>query len=267
MTVPQLKERVAASFSRSAAIYDEHAEEQRVAALALAEYAAENVGRLVQGPVLEIGCGTGLLSVELAGLLPGRDLEFSDISPAMVEQCREKMAAASIVDSRIAYSVLDGELLVREEYYALICASFSVHWFGDLAAGLQRMVRALKPGGRLLCAYPGAGSYREWHQQCARLGVACSANPLPDRESVKRSFPHEMVNLQQWQQELVLRFTSARAFLHHLKQTGASTPTRREAVPLGPAQLRTLLREWDWQAPNGVEITCDIHFFAVERIG
>ena len=261
MTKASFKARVAENFSRSTATYDGHAEEQRIGAAALAECAAECAGQLVAGPVLEIGCGTGFLSASLAALFPQRRLELTDLAPGMVAHCRQKMAA----HPDIHYRVLDGEQLASEERYALICASFVVHWFADLHTGLRRLVAALKPGGRLLCAYPGAGSYAEWHRQCARHGVPCSANDLPDLAAVARAFVDEAVAVQQWEQVLALRFSSACAFLHHFKRTGAHTAARLRV--LSPAQLRQLLRGWDRDCPNGVQITCAIHYLLVEKAG
>ena len=267
MTTRGLKKRVAESFSRRVTVYDDHAREQRVAASALAECAGQYAAGLPEGPVLEMGCGTGLLSIELPAIFPGRDLEFTDVSPAMITYCREKIAAAGIAHPGIRYTVVDGEQLACEEHYAMICANFSMHWFTDLAASLRRMVRALKPGGKLLCSYPGAGSYREWHRECESLHVPCTANPLPDHPSVARAFVHEAVEVRQWEQELVMRFSTAHAFLRHLKCTGAGTPTGQGAPPLALAQMRKLLRGWVEHASGGIEVTCVIHFLAVERSG
>ena len=267
MTIRHFKACVAENFSRHVATYDGHAEEQRAGAKALAEYAAQCAEGLVAGPLLEIGCGTGFLSVELATLFPDRELELTDLSPEMVANCRQKIAAAGIEYSNIRYGILDGEQLECEDRYALIGASFAVHWFADIATGLRRLLRALKPGGHLLCAYPGAGSYREWHSECARQNIPCSANPLPDPTSVAGVFADQPVKLRQWERELVMRFSSARDFLRHLKRTGAGTPTRADAAALGPAQLRQLLRGWDRACPDGVEITCAIHYLAVVKEG
>ncbi len=264
MTEASFKARVVENFSRSAATYDCHAEEQWAAATTLAKCAAEWAENLVEGPVLEIGCGTGFLSASLATLFPGRHLELTDLAPAMVAHCRQKMAT-EVSHSDLCYRVLDGEQLASEGRYALICASFVVHWFADLRAGLQQLLTALKPGGRLLCSYPGAGSYAEWHRQCARQGVACSANALPDLASVAGAFAAEPVAVRQWKQVVALRFPTARAFLHHFKGTGAHTSARLRT--LGPAQLRQLLRGWDRDCPGGVDTTCIIHYLSVEKAG
>ena len=227
MTEASFKARVVENFSRSASTYDCHAEEQRVGAATLAKCAAECAENLGEGPVLEVGCGTGFLSASLAALFPGRRLELTDLAPTMVAHCRQKMDA-EVTHPDIRYRVLDGERLASEGRYALICASFVVHWFADLYAGLQQLLAALKPGGRLLCSYPGVGSYAEWHRQCARQGVPCSANALPDLASVARVFADESVAIRQWEQVITLRFPTAHAFLRHLKRTGAHTSVQFE---------------------------------------
>ena len=93
----------------------------------------------------------------------------------------------------------------------------------------------------------------------------CSANALPDFASVARVFAAEPVAVRQWEQVIALRFQTAHAFLRHLKRTGAHTPARLSA--LGPAQLRRFLRGWDRDCPNGVEVTCAIHYLSVEKAG
>ena len=108
MTEASFKARVVENFSRSASTYDCHAEEQRAGAATLAKCAAECAENLVEGPVLEIGCGTGFLSASLAALFPGRRLELTDLAPAMVAHCRQKMAAEA-AHPDICYRVLDGE--------------------------------------------------------------------------------------------------------------------------------------------------------------
>ena len=168
MTEANFKSRVVENFSRSASTYDCHAEEQRVGADTLAKCAAECAEDLVEGPVLEIGCGTGFLSASLAAVFPKRRLELTDLAPAMVARCRQKMAAeVEVAHPYIRYRVLDGERLASEGRYALICASFVVHWFADFHVGLQQLLAALKPGGRLLCSYPGGVIRRMAPPMCA----------------------------------------------------------------------------------------------------
>ena len=255
------KKRIAASFSRYSSTYDTHADEQFAGSAELVAYAAHYAADIIPGPVLEIGCGTGLLSAELAAVFPDCDLEFTDLSPAMLAHCREKIAAAGRARPTQRYRVIDGDLLDAEGQYTLVVANFVVHWFADLARGLGRMMRALQPGGLLLCAYPGIDSYQEWREQCLRQGIPCSANSLPAEATVAAALAGAII--EQGQREVRLHFACAREFFSHLQRTGAGISTR--SVAPRPGQLRRLIRGWDEDCPDGINITCRVHYLAARK--
>lgn len=72
------------------------------------------------GPVLEIGSGTGRLLGE--ALRRGADAWGIDLSPAMVERCRSKLAPAD----RERVSVADAVRLRTDRHFAVIVAPFRV---------------------------------------------------------------------------------------------------------------------------------------------
>ena len=83
---PHSKAAVAAAFGAAADTYDDKADVQRAAAERLAQRLSAL--DLPAAPrVLEIGCGTGLLSRALAGMKTS-ELVISDISEPMVARCR-----------------------------------------------------------------------------------------------------------------------------------------------------------------------------------
>jgi SAM-dependent methyltransferase len=70
------------------------------------------------GPVLEIGVGTGRLFTEARRR--GIDAWGIDLSPAMIERCRSKLAPAD----RERVSVADAVRLRTDRCFALVCAPF-----------------------------------------------------------------------------------------------------------------------------------------------
>jgi SAM-dependent methyltransferase len=97
------------------------------------------------GPVLEIGCGTGRLLVEARRR--GIDAWGIDLSPAMVERCRSKLAPGD----RGRVSVADAVSLRTDRRFALVCAPFRVlsHVYetADQLRLLDAVHDALEPGG------------------------------------------------------------------------------------------------------------------------
>ena len=83
---------VAASFGARAASYELHAEMQRAIAARLAGFLPD----VARPRVLELGCGTGLFSRHLITRYPDGRFTFSDLTPAMLEQCRQALAPSEL---------------------------------------------------------------------------------------------------------------------------------------------------------------------------
>ncbi|SOE00493.1 Methyltransferase domain-containing protein [Blastococcus haudaquaticus] len=103
---------------------------------------AEDVRGL--GPVLDVGCGPGLVTAHLAGL--GVDASGVDLSPRMVEHARRlhpelRFSVASATDLRLEDASLGGVL----GWWSLFNLPRDV-----LPAVLAAFARALVPGGQVL---------------------------------------------------------------------------------------------------------------------
>ncbi len=225
------KSRIAAAFTRQAAAYDSVAAVQREVALRLARRA---VSRLPAPParILEIGCGTGLLSAELATAFPAARLLLTDISPAMLERTRARLG------ERAEYRVVDGEHPEgMEGKFELIASSLAMQWFADLPGALARLSGLLAPGGRLCFATLGTGSFAEWRAAHAALGLPCGvhdypeAAPFPWPPGVTGAFAEEF---------LTEHHASGQAFARALKTLGAGEPTSGHR-PLPAGAFRKVL--------------------------
>lgn len=96
--------------------------------------------------VLDIGCGTGSLSLVLVGL--GYQVTGIDFSPEMIARAQAKTAAAH---DAVTFHVMDAAFpqLPPQQFDALVCRHLL--WaLPDIEQVLLRWVRLLKPGGRLL---------------------------------------------------------------------------------------------------------------------
>ncbi len=91
--------------------------------------------------VLEIGCGTGQLTADLAGR--AFNLTAIDISPAMIEAARSNVA-----DPTTRFQVTSFEDFPGSGHVDLIVAATAFHWV-DPAIGLAKAARLLRPDGWL----------------------------------------------------------------------------------------------------------------------
>jgi 2-polyprenyl-3-methyl-5-hydroxy-6-metoxy-1,4-benzoquinol methylase len=98
--------------------------------------------------ILEIGCGAGVLTSELARA--GYCVEAVDAAPAMVELTRQN-AAKNNLAGRVRTSLADvHDLSFANGKFDLVVAIGVIPWLHDEARGLREMQRVLKPAGRLI---------------------------------------------------------------------------------------------------------------------
>ncbi len=99
--------------------------------------------------VLEVGCGSGVFSVEVARRLPHGHLELFDLQPEMLAKARQKVEAAGLT-RRVGYTQGDAREL------ALATTGFDVAFLvavlGEIPEPhkcLARLTRVIRPGGLL----------------------------------------------------------------------------------------------------------------------
>ena len=217
---------VAESFGASADNYDAHAELQRAVAARLVRLLPE----LVRPRVLELGCGTGLFSRHLLAHYPDGTFVFSDLAPAMVEQCRRRLDPAP----RASFAVIDAD--------APDALSMALHWLLHPLGALQRLRRMLSPRGALVYATLGRESFAEWR------GVL-EAEALPSGLVEIPTLPGVVA------EERLVPDGGALGFLRGMQAIGGLTP-RAGYRPLAPGALRRAIRALD--AHHGGRVTWHI---------
>ena len=99
--------------------------------------------------VLDLGCGTGTLTAQLAA--NGRRMVGADSSPEMIERARAQYPG-------IDFRVCDALALPFDGEFGAVFSNAVFHWIGDHDALLQNIRRALKPGGLLICEFGAEGN-------------------------------------------------------------------------------------------------------------
>jgi predicted TPR repeat methyltransferase len=114
----------------------------RVPGLFRAEYLAHPP--VPPGPVLDLGCGTGLVGLVFADIAPG-PITGIDVSTSMLEQ-----SAAKELYSHLHEAELESFLDSNTQLWSLILAGDVFCYFGLLGDVLTRVALRLVPGGRCI---------------------------------------------------------------------------------------------------------------------
>ena len=99
--------------------------------------------------ILDLGCGTGTLTVQLADLC--NKIVGVDSSQSMIVKAKEQF-------SHIEFKVCDALALSFENEFAVVFSNAVFHWISDHDALLKNIHRALKLKGLLVCEFGAKGN-------------------------------------------------------------------------------------------------------------
>jgi trans-aconitate 2-methyltransferase len=129
------------------------------------------------GRIVDLGCGTGELTVRLHERLRGAETLGVDRSAAMLERARHTAVRG------VRFELGDIGAFDDVGAWDVVAANASLHWVPDHAAALARWARALTPGGQLAVQVPANAdhaSHRVAAEVAAEFAPAFGGDPPPD---------------------------------------------------------------------------------------
>ena len=128
------------------------------------KYLLSEISVLDGDSILDVGCGTGLLSLEIAKWFPTCSVVGIDISPDMIATARSHLDNS--ISHRVRFGVANLFSFAPDSPYDVIFSSSAMHWMLPPEESYQCIFNILKHGGQLVVHQGGHGTYRGLHQ-CA----------------------------------------------------------------------------------------------------
>ncbi|NEP60398.1 MAG: methyltransferase domain-containing protein [Symploca sp. SIO2G7] len=160
--------------------------------------------------VLDIGCGEGKVTAEIANLVPDGSVVGIDSSEVMLELAETRYPTSTFPNLQFLYA--DACQLPFEQEFTVIFSNATLHWIQDHASVLQGISNSLQLGGKILLQMGGRGNAAEI------IRVV-----------------EEMTNSSQWRRYFAnfpfpYGFYSPQEYQHWLKDVGLQ-PIRLELMP------------------------------------
>lgn len=109
--------------------------------------------------VLDVGCGDGKVTAEIARAVPRGAATGIDASPQMIEFAQKAFLPDRFPN--LQFQVMDAREIHFPNRFDLIFSNAALHWMEDHRAFLRGAAAALKPGGRLVVSCGGKGNAQD----------------------------------------------------------------------------------------------------------
>ncbi|TAJ06878.1 malonyl-[acyl-carrier protein] O-methyltransferase BioC [Marinilabiliaceae bacterium JC017] len=220
------KELVRKRFRSAAQTYDVHAPVQQEMAKALVELARPFVSEKVNR-VLEIGCGTGLLTRQLLNHYAIGEFFVNDLVPEAADNIAAIVSDYKV--PRMQFMEGDIEIIDLPQQVDVIWSGATIQWVDDLEGFFNRAARALNSDGHLVLSSFGRDNYKEI-KAITGFGIEYKSMEAVVESAAQH---YEPVAMKAWTQAMY--FSTPCEVLKHMRYTGvngvASTSwTRRDVA-------------------------------------
>lgn len=117
--------------------------------------------------ILDLGCGTGALTAEIAA--NGAQVVGVDRSASMIAEARKKFP-------ELQFEICDARTLLFSQEFDAVFSNAVLHWILEAELVVEGVSRALRPGGRFIVEFGGKGNVRNVmmaiETALAQLGVS-----------------------------------------------------------------------------------------------
>lgn len=155
----------AGSLFQNADLYEENSNTQRTQADYLLWQLQQITDRrgLTPSRILDVGCGSGAVTEEVAETFPKAEITAIDESADQVRKANQAHP-----HERITYEVADIVEYRPEGQFDIVVSNSTMHWVQRQDDAYQNVYRALEPDGILAVHQGGEGCYHELHEATRR---------------------------------------------------------------------------------------------------
>ena len=109
--------------------------------------------------ILDVGCGDGKVTAELARVVPRGSVTGVDASPQMLQFAKKTFPPSQLPN--LKFQIMDARKIKSTRQFDFVFSNAALHWVDDHPAILRGAAAVLKPGGRLVVSCGGKGNAQD----------------------------------------------------------------------------------------------------------
>ncbi|MCI0505582.1 MAG: malonyl-ACP O-methyltransferase BioC [Gammaproteobacteria bacterium] len=235
------------SFNKAASTYDGAAALQREVGLRLLE--RMHIIRLNPKFIIDVGCGTGYLTIQLRQFFKQAHVIGMDFAEQMLGKARSKLTWRQMLFGRRPVFICgDAERLpIADQSVDLIFSNLTLQWCNDLTAAFSEFRRVLKPGGLLMFSSLGPDTLKELRHSWRTIDNGHHVHPFIDMHDVGDALLRARLADPVMDMEyFTLTFKDGLQLMRELKMLGAhNAQTDRPHNLTGKTHLRQMLQAYE----------------------
>lgn len=249
------KDSIQKSFSKASKTYENSACVQNTMAHELVEL----LPKVNFESVLEIGCGTGLLSSLIINNLKLSSLTLNDLSLDMLNLCKEKFEdTAFFKENKLHFFQKDADKLELTKSYSLIISNACFQWLKDLEQDLLNYTEHLDSEGVLAFTIFSKDNFHEL-KECSGVGLE-----YIDKDTLETILEKTQCDYSIEKRELISYYPDVKTMLRSFKNTGVSGLTHSIWTK---SRLNDFIKTYEdkYTTCNGVKLTWSYYLVVVKK--
>jgi len=238
-------DKIKQAFNKAADSYDDYCHLQRQTGKKLVSLVKQHY--VNSSRIIDLGCGSGLVTRELAEALNYVDFHAIDFADQLLMKAKKHLSPFKLT---IYESDFDS---LTEHHFDIIFSNLSIHWSTNLALTLQKLSASLSKDGILAFSIPLSGSLIELQKFTIKSFMTESA-------TINLIHQNKYTLLASQTEQIIFEFDTFLQALKSIKGVGANYTDRQTSGLSSHPLMKQMIK-----SNEKVSLTYKIGYFIVRR--